>query len=154
MITLLTSANFTQKLTHKSLSNKSQANFLAILTKTEKADSPAKAPSLSQLKLYINSSTDQRLDEIGAKDPFSRMLDDMNYLVSHDPTLAEISAKRSQNFLLTAEEIDYEQKARGFVNTMANLSADERALYNERSEERRVGKECRRLCRSRWSPYH
>jgi hypothetical protein len=23
-----------------------------------------------------------------------------------------------------------------------------------RSEERRVGKECRRLCRSRWSPYH
>ena len=28
-------------------------------------------------------------------------------------------------------------------------------LVNEkRSEERRVGKECRALCRSRWSPYH
>ena len=35
-------------------------------------------------------------------------------------------------------------------------------FYNERrkqllavrSEERRVGKECLRLCRSRWSPYH
>jgi fatty acid desaturase len=27
-----------------------------------------------------------------------------------------------------------------------------RSLF--RSEERRVGKECRRLCRSRWSPYH
>jgi uncharacterized protein YbcC (UPF0753/DUF2309 family) len=27
-------------------------------------------------------------------------------------------------------------------------------LRNTRSEERRVGKECRRLCRSRWSPYH
>ena len=25
---------------------------------------------------------------------------------------------------------------------------------NLRSEERRVGKECFRLCRSRWSPYH
>ena len=24
----------------------------------------------------------------------------------------------------------------------------------DRSEERRVGKECRPLCRSRWSPYH
>ena len=24
----------------------------------------------------------------------------------------------------------------------------------ERSEERRVGKECRTVCRSRWSPYH
>jgi hypothetical protein len=27
-------------------------------------------------------------------------------------------------------------------------------LGRYRSEERRVGKECRRLCRSRWSPYH
>ena len=26
--------------------------------------------------------------------------------------------------------------------------------YAGRSEERRVGKECLRLCRSRWSPYH
>ena len=25
---------------------------------------------------------------------------------------------------------------------------------DKRSEERRVGKECLRLCRSRWSPYH
>ena len=25
---------------------------------------------------------------------------------------------------------------------------------DSRSEERRVGKECLRLCRSRWSPYH
>jgi LAO/AO transport system kinase len=27
-------------------------------------------------------------------------------------------------------------------------------VARKRSEERRVGKECRRLCRSRWSPYH
>ena len=31
------------------------------------------------------------------------------------------------------------------------VNLDETAL---RSEERRVGKECLRLCRSRWSPYH
>ena len=29
-----------------------------------------------------------------------------------------------------------------------------RLIEAARSEERRVGKECRRLCRSRWSPYH
>ena len=30
-----------------------------------------------------------------------------------------------------------------------------RSIQNKiRSEERRVGKECLRLCRSRWSPYH
>ena len=28
------------------------------------------------------------------------------------------------------------------------------AMVITRSEERRVGKECLRLCRSRWSPYH
>ena len=31
---------------------------------------------------------------------------------------------------------------------------DDTALFVVRSEERRVGKECRLLCRSRWSPYH
>ncbi len=30
---------------------------------------------------------------------------------------------------------------------------DETSLI-ERSEERRVGKECASMCRSRWSPYH
>ena len=40
---------------------------------------------------------------------------------------------------------------------IANLTDQE--LYDRlwaltRSEERRVGKECLRLCRSRWSPYH
>ena len=29
-----------------------------------------------------------------------------------------------------------------------------RDARRQRSEERRVGKECRALCRSRWSPYH
>ena len=28
------------------------------------------------------------------------------------------------------------------------------SYHLRRSEERRVGKECLRLCRSRWSPYH
>ena len=46
--------------------------------------------------------------------------------------------------------------------TNAGLVAQHRFPYdhnasldaNLRSEERRVGKECLRLCRSRWSPYH
>jgi glucose/arabinose dehydrogenase len=35
-----------------------------------------------------------------------------------------------------------------------SVPADNPFVGQERSEERRVGKECRRLCRSRWSPYH
>ena len=40
--------------------------------------------------------------------------------------------------------------------TAAPASAKVRVKYflSIRSEERRVGKECLRLCRSRWSPYH
>src|SRR3546814_4291129 len=30
----------------------------------------------------------------------------------------------------------------------------DRPVVSSRSEERRVGKECVRTCRSRWSPYH
>ena len=34
------------------------------------------------------------------------------------------------------------------------IVSDISAKFGTRSEERRVGKECLRLCRSRWSPYH
>src|SRR3546814_18762890 len=33
-------------------------------------------------------------------------------------------------------------------------AAAQAAMLEHRSEERRVGKECVRKCRSRWSPYH
>ena len=41
----------------------------------------------------------------------------------------------------------------------ANLIVELKIRYikrktNTRSEERRVGKECTSVCRSRWSPYH
>ena len=36
----------------------------------------------------------------------------------------------------------------------AELKKTGAKIYATRSEERRVGKECLRLCRSRWSPYH
>jgi hypothetical protein len=32
--------------------------------------------------------------------------------------------------------------------------SDMLGVISQRSEERRVGKECFSLCRSRWSPYH
>ena len=35
-----------------------------------------------------------------------------------------------------------------------SLEAVPESARKGRSEERRVGKECLRLCRSRWSPYH
>ena len=47
------------------------------------------------------------------------------------------------------------------ANNVDKLTVPGKALYScllredgGRSEERRVGKECPSLCRSRWSPYH
>ena len=38
--------------------------------------------------------------------------------------------------------------------TRSEASEKMTAVSDSRSEERRVGKECRIGCRSRWSPYH
>ena len=43
---------------------------------------------------------------------------------------------------------------RGRSGEVYNLCSGDGVSIAERSEERRVGKECERLCRSRWSPYH
>ena len=45
--------------------------------------------------------------------------------------------------------------ALGFAEFIViGITPDIASDYDVRSEERRVGKECLRLCRSRWSPYH
>ena len=40
------------------------------------------------------------------------------------------------------------------LHTSFSQNAGRQETDRKRSEERRVGKECLRLCRSRWSPYH
>src|SRR3546814_12899081 len=42
---------------------------------------------------------------------------------------------------------------KGYADSFRILS-DTQVAYLDRSEERRVGKECVSTCRSRWSPYH
>ena len=44
----------------------------------------------------------------------------------------------------------------GVISMLFDVTGDSpvRLANVARSEERRVGKECLRLCRSRWSPYH
>ena len=42
---------------------------------------------------------------------------------------------------------------RGIADKMSELLG-EKVVVDNRSEERRVGKECAITCRSRWSPYH
>lgn len=75
----------------------------------------------------------QRIDAIKAKPAVERVPADFDYLLKNDTRFAEIQEKMkvSGNDSLTADEVDYLQKAGGFVNTMAELSPGERALYDE-----------------------
>src|SRR3546814_14553339 len=50
---------------------------------------------------------------------------------------------------------DYENFRHGSANDWAQkVGYDQLPFWQQRSEERRVGKECVSTCRSRWSPYH
>ena len=53
-------------------------------------------------------------------------------------------------FLTVAKEQSFTKAAEQLHITQPTLSRQMAAFEEERSEERRVGKECR----SRWSPYH
>lgn len=78
-------------------------------------------------------SVEARLAEIKAKDGLmGRTQEEWDFLFANDTRLAEITEKRRQNpNSLTAAEIDYDQKARGAINTFANLSPAEKALYDK-----------------------
>ena len=77
------------------------------------------------------NSVDAKLAEIKSKDAVSRTASDTEYLWANDKKLAEIAAKDQSPGTLTSSELDYMQKAVGFVNTMANLSPAEKDLYDK-----------------------
>ena len=80
---------------------------------------------------------------------------------SYDDQTSEstTSTKRASPSLEVTMEAE---KAMELFKTSSSEGGDERVKHGifpstmeaNRSEERRVGKECLRLCRSRWSPYH
>lgn len=76
-------------------------------------------------------SVDAKLASIRARGPINRSEADQVYLFAHDQRLAEIAAQGKPPEKLTADELDYMQKATGLVNTMANLSPAEKALYDK-----------------------
>ena len=92
-------------------------------------------------------------------------IDDATKKLSHDifKQLIEINTTDSVGNVTTASEAMARRfRDAGFAESdMQILGPNDRKENlvvrlrgTKRSEERRVGKECVRLCRSRWSPYH
>ena len=66
---------------------------------------------------------------------------------NYDPALAPQKDQHGQDPPWITRIHERSQQMERFLST-------ETTHCRTRSEERRVGKECLRLCRSRWSPYH
>src|SRR6059036_2287211 len=62
-------------------------------------------------------------------------------------------AKEQKQMVEALQKGDEVIAAGGMLGRITRIG-DAYVSLEVRSEERRVGKECRRLCRSRWSPYH
>jgi hypothetical protein len=78
-----------------------------------------------------DKSVEARLAEIRASGPVNRSQEDHDFLFANDKRLAEIVAQGKPPEKLTADDLDYMQKATGMVNTFANLSPAEKALYDK-----------------------
>ena len=78
-----------------------------------------------------DKAIEDRLASIRAKGPINRPLEDQDFLFANDKRLAEIKAQGKSPDQLTANDLDYMQKATGLVNTFANLSSAEKALYDK-----------------------
>lgn len=89
----------------------------------------ALAASSSSTAQNNDKSVEARLAEIRVRGAVNRSQEDHDFLFANDKKLAEISAKSYNT--RTADEIDYMQKATGFVNTFAHLSSAEKALYDK-----------------------
>lgn len=99
------------------------------LTLTSAPESGDKVSISDAAKAAASAEIQKQLDAIKAKPAVERTADETTFLQKNDTKLAEIAAKDEKS--RTAEDIDYMQKAGGFVNTMAYLSPKEKALYNE-----------------------
>lgn len=89
------------------------------------------AAASSSSSAHADRAVEARLTEIRARGPVNRSREDQEFLFANDKRLAEIRAQGKSPEQLTADELDYVQKATGLVNTFANLSSAEKALYDQ-----------------------
>src|SRR3546814_17719438 len=88
-----------------------------------------------------------------SSDVCSSGLASIERMAANDPLLVQAIAEAvARHHELRADLADFLKIDE--AEQLALVQAGFVHFYPDRSEERRVGKECVRTCRSRWSPYH
>ncbi|MFA7282657.1 MAG: hypothetical protein WC100_21425 [Sterolibacterium sp.] len=130
---LFSSANIARSLSPRQTPATSPENIADTVSISKAAREALAASNASIASAAANADklVEARLAAIRAKGPVNRTQEDQAYLLANDKRLAEITAQGKSPDKLTADELDYVQKAVGFVNTMANLSPSEKALYDK-----------------------
>jgi len=133
--TSATTAKFTAQQTRAAISPPQSEVNASSATISQAARNALAASNASSSSSSAAANTDKlveaRLAEIKAKGPVNRSQEDHDFLFANDKRLAEITVQGKSSDKLTADELDYMQKATGFVNTFANLSPAEKALYDK-----------------------
>src|SRR3546814_10990824 len=101
------------------------------------------APETAEQKLLI--------DELG-EGPGSRLL--LLALSGADPSTLAVQSKALRAALAGDGQFALVANGDADLDAIPANLRPYRYLLSPRSDERRVGKECVRTCRSRWSPYH
>ena len=71
-----------------------------------------------------------------------------------DELYQKAKAEKKVVFYSGGPAAPHENRAKLFMQQFPGIEVKVTGGFSNRSEERRVGKECSRTCRSRWSPYH
>lgn len=114
----------------------SPANAANYAEKVSISDAAKALISNSQTTGTADSEIQKRLAVIKSRPAVERSGADYEYLSKYDKRFIELQDKIKASGLdgfdsLTADEVDYMQKAGGFVNTMSYLSPGEKALYDD-----------------------
>ena len=105
-----------------------------------------------QIKDIIDRHKGQKVIVIGhgpSLEPYKnklRALKDKGYILIGCNTWYEFYPDAAPHYWINANNVDASHNLIQYINQYKSTWV--------RSEERRVGKECRIGCRSRWSPYH
>ena len=111
--------------------------------------------SIQQLQGYADTFLNASRAVFGSGEAyvsdFQRVLEALGAVANVAPDTVIASVLQVETRTQTAELVSSLADLKAAVD---NITTQLRQNASERSEERRVGKECELKCRSRWSPYH